>query len=364
MNNEKQDTTTMGSMRHQMELRQITGLMMALGLAAVFQPLAGVTSAISPDGGTVTTGIPFSNLFGGLCVISIGFLSVFIGFSKLVFNWHNKALVLFSLFWVQTSWIPYITGMTGVGRTARSGMGFIPAAYNPTESDVRFVGACGILAIIAYGFSFIGSISYTQFAFHAHLSGKAEQRSGNYYRKRGRLYSYLFFQAGLAQLLLGSYVLSKFGGGDLENGPVTVAMLFVSFPGIAVFLGLIQVLLGLWGVARSFQIGVFFERDFATAMFAAWVLQVILHVLVQVGYVPGGGAVGAAPTITGFSVGLNLMPAYLDFKGRSLPAEISPEYYGETDSEVGSDANSISEIKNTVVVTEKAETAEDPEYSV
>lgn len=328
------DKEIMGSFRHQMELRQLTGMMMALGLAALFQPLAGVVSAIGPNGSTVTEGIPFSNLFGGICVIAIGFLSVFMGFAKLVFNWHSKMLTIFSLIWVQTSWIPYITGMTGVGKTARSGMGFIPAAYNPSAGDVRFVGACGILAIMAYGFCFIGSISFTQFAFHAHITGKAETRSGDYYSKRNRLYSYLLFQAGLAQLMLGAYTASNFSnGGALDNGPIAVAMLFISFPAIAIFVGCMQCVLGIWGMLRTFGFGVFMERDFATAMYFAWMVQVVLAVLVQVGYVPAAGAVGAAPTIVGFSVGLNLMPAYLDFKSRDIPKEIPADYYTDTSSE-------------------------------
>ena len=96
MSNETKET--MGTLRHQTELRQLCGLMMALGVCAVFQPLTGVVSGISGDGNTPTSGIPFSNLFGGLTVIAIGVTAVFIGYSKLVYNWHNRWLTAFSLY--------------------------------------------------------------------------------------------------------------------------------------------------------------------------------------------------------------------------------------------------------------------------
>lgn len=85
---------------------------MALGMCAIFQPLTGVVSGISGDGNTPTSGIPFSNLFGGLAVFSIGLSAVFIGYSKLIYNWHNKYLTVFSLILTQGAFIPYITGMT------------------------------------------------------------------------------------------------------------------------------------------------------------------------------------------------------------------------------------------------------------
>ena len=59
----------------------------------------------------------------------------------------------------------------------RTGAAFIPAAYNPSEADVRFVGACGILAILSYGFAFIGAISYTQFALYAHINRQYNDRN-------------------------------------------------------------------------------------------------------------------------------------------------------------------------------------------
>ena len=217
-----------------------------------------------------------------------------------------------------------------VGKLTRTGAAFIPPAYNPTESDVRFVGACGILAIFAYGFAFIGAISYCQFALYAHIMHKYNDRCAGYFRSRSRIYSFMLTVAGFAQLLFGSYVEAKFGnGGALDSGHIAVAMILINFPAISIFLGLMQMCLGIWGLLRSFGIAVFGVRDFSSAMFIAWVLQLTLQVLVQVGYVPGDGAAGAAPTITGFTIGLNFMPAYLDHKGRTLPEEITSAYYGE-----------------------------------
>jgi hypothetical protein len=48
------------------------------------------------------------------------------------------------------------------------------------------------------------------------------------------------------------------------------------------------------------------------------------------GCCPGciGGPVPAGATITALTLGLNLMPAYLDYQSRTVPAEFPAEYYG------------------------------------
>ena len=98
--------------RHESDLRQIAGMMLGLGMCAVFQPMTGVTSAISGDGNTPTEGIPFASLFGGICIFAIGAMSIFIGFNQLIVGWGSKNVTFLSLILSQTSWIPYITGMT------------------------------------------------------------------------------------------------------------------------------------------------------------------------------------------------------------------------------------------------------------
>jgi hypothetical protein len=105
----------------------------------------------------------------------------------------------------------------------------------------------------------------------------------------------------------------------------------VSFPAINCTVGSIQILNALWGFARSCGIGVFggdYDYMYQLSMYMSWFLQIVLQVVVQVGYVPGSGKAPAAATIAAMTIGLNMMPAYLDFKMRTVPEEISGSYFG------------------------------------
>jgi len=139
----------------------------------------------------------------------------------------------------------------------------------------------------------------------------------------------MHFLAGLSQLMLGSFIQRNFGSGALP-ATIGVAMYRVNFPAISITVGVIQVLNSLWGFARSYGVGVRGEKDinYQISMFAGWFLQVVLQAIVQVSYSPGGELAPASTTITAMSVGLNMMPAYLDYKSRTVPEEITPDYYG------------------------------------
>jgi hypothetical protein len=321
-------------MRYQSDMRQIGALLMVTGVLAIVQPLASIASLIGPDGTSASSGIPLSALFAGVCVVSIGFTSVFTGYNQIVHDWGNKHLTGALMILTQTAFIPYFTGMVGVGRAARTGQAFIPADYNPTESQVHFVGAMGILGIMAYGFTFVGSISFFQFSLYAYQSGKPEDRGAKYYHGRMGFYTSMLFLAGLSQLMLGSFVASNFGGGSsaLEHGAIAVKMYVVNFPAISILVGLVQILNAIWGYARSHGMltGGSFSGDislFQVSMFVGWFLQVTLQIITQVSYSAGGAFAPAAPTIFCLSFGLNLMPAFLDFKMRNTPETILPEFY-------------------------------------
>jgi hypothetical protein len=325
---------TIGSMRYQSDMRQIGALLMVTGILAIVQPLASIAALIGPDGTTASSGIPFSALFAGVCLVSIGFLSVFTGYNQIVHDWGNKNITGALMILTQTAFIPYFTGMVEVGRAARTGMAFIPADYNPTESQVHFVGAMGILGIMSYGFTFVGSISFMQFSLYAYQAGKPESRPSKYYNGRMAFYTGMLFVAGLSQLLLGSFLASNFGeGGSLPFGPIAVKMYVVNFPAISILVGLVQICNAVWGFVRSRGLLIGGSNSsnislFQVSMFAGWFLQVTLQIITQVSYSVGGTFAPAAPTVFCLSFGLNLMPAFLDFKMRNTPETILPEFYG------------------------------------
>ena len=117
-------------------------------------------------------------------------------------QWLTGALVLFT----QSAFIPYITDMTNIGKIAASGSGFFGPGFadEVDSSDVRFVGAMGIMGVLAYGFTFVGSISFMQWALYAYQAGKPQDRSATYYRGRMTFYCGMLLLAGFVQLMLGS----------------------------------------------------------------------------------------------------------------------------------------------------------------
>ena len=79
--------------------------------------------------------------------------------------------------------------------------------YDPSESDVAFVGAMGILGVLCYGTFFVGSLAFMAFSIYAFQAGKPGDLASGYYLGRLSFYSLLLIIVGLAQLMLGSYVL-------------------------------------------------------------------------------------------------------------------------------------------------------------
>ena len=133
---------------------------------------------------------------------------------------------------------------------------------------------------------------------------------------------------GLVQLMLGAFCRVNFGLSILEAGPVRAAMLTVAYPTISIVVGFVQVLNGVWGIARS----VGYHRGpndfiFQISLAVQWLVVLTAQCVAQIGYLPGGMLAAAAPTFAAISLGINLMPAFLDHKMRNLPRSFSADYY-------------------------------------
>jgi hypothetical protein len=294
--------------------------------------MANLAGLVGPDGTTANEGVPLSSLIASVCVIAIGLTGMATGYLSLVHNFGHKLLTGFALVIVQTAWIPYITDMTNVGKLAATGAAFIPPIYNPTVSEVHAVGAFGILGVFSYGACFLGSLAFMIFSLFAYQAGKPGDRSASYFRGRLRVYSFLVFVAGVAQLSFGVLVLSEYGSGPLVPAP-GVAMFTVTFPEISIFVGLIYILNGTFGFFRAtlsypkgedntFQYGIAFQ----------YFCTVVLMIVVQISYLPGGALAAAAPSRSCLTLGAHVLPAFLDFKARSTPENLPENYYGLTNS--------------------------------
>jgi hypothetical protein len=181
----------------------------------------------------------------------------------------------------------------------------------------------------SYATTFVGSSSFMAFALYAYQTNKAAERSATYFRGRLIFYTVLLSVAGLSQLMLGSYVIANFGGGPLA-APVIVVVYVVFFPEITIFVGIIQLLTGIFGVFRRF--GKFNngkdDHRYQMALFFTWICMLTMQIVSQIAYAPAATAAAAAPTVACLSLALCAAPAFLDYKMRTLPEVFPAEYYG------------------------------------
>jgi hypothetical protein len=244
----------------------------------------------------------------------------------------DQSLKLTSLVFV-VRYILYIADMVSVGRGIH-GRGpdvVIPATYGASMQVNRFVGAMGIIGIFAYGVSLVAAITFFLLAILAYQSRKPHKQNTGLYKVHLSVFSALLFLAGLSQFLLGCFLAARFG--RLHQGAVYAGFYVVARSGIAIFVGAIQLIGGLWGMMTSMW------RDkshlFQYYMLTIWLCQVVLQALTQASYPPFGLLAGLAPTVMAFTIPLNLMPAYLHYKANNVPDNLSADYYGIHSSDHG-----------------------------
>ena len=139
-------------------------------------------------------------------------------------------------------------------------------------------------------------------------------------------YSSVLAVAGLVQFLLGAWCQGRLEMNVLgEDGPVAVAFFIVTYPGISMYIGLLQMTNGVWGIVRA-QDGENKNSNgnrnvpiYQLSLGFQWINVLVLQDIVQIGYLPGGMLVHVAPFLACWSLGLTLMPAYLDHKMATSP---------------------------------------------
>jgi hypothetical protein len=185
-------------------------------------------------------------------------------------------------------------------------------------------------AFYSYASAFVGSMSFMAFALFAYQMGKPSDRTASYYQSRITYYGAGLTLAGLAQFLLGAYILSKFGSGPLLPA-IGVAMFIVHWPQITVFVGLFQFFTGIFALLRRCGIMNKGKNDnrLQYSAFFMWIFMLSMQILTQVGYAPEGTFAPAAPSIACLSLGISMMSAYLDYKMRTMPEEFPVVYYGD-----------------------------------
>ena len=333
-----------GRLRFEKEVQQLGCLLMLTGFAEIVQPLTWIAGLINggldEDGNptTVTTGLPFALLFGYLCCVLIGILALLVGYAAAFHDTGNRNITMGVAIFVQSAYILTVSSCMKVTRVASTGENFdIPLGSLSDQEDLaepnaQLLAAMGVIAIVAYWFGMLGSISILLGSLQKFQEGKPEQRPGGYYKGRLLFYSFVLFLGGFAQLVVGAHLeyLYDLGGGPLPNGSfVKVAMLCIRYPSLAIAVGAVQIFNAIWGMLRYF--GVFKPNDggaFVCSIWFGWFVQLVLQIIVQPSILPGAIGARFPPELAAFAFGMNFLPAFLDSKANSLPTEIHPEDYG------------------------------------
>ena len=296
--------------------------------------MARLAPLINRDGETVKSGIDMAALVGNLIALALGLLGMAVSWAELVHDTFHPQVTLGVMIFEILAFIPYITDIVMIGKMANTGAAFIPAMYNPTESQVWFVGILGMLGAATFCLFLFGSFALLATALYAYHSSTPESPEAvqkyyaGYYRTRLMFYSAVMFVAGFVQMVLGAFVIHNFGNGPLP-APVTVAMFMVHFPEICVFVGLVYMANAVYGTYR----GLTRQTDsyFAVTMWFQLLCTIILMVLVQCSFAPGNAMAQAIPTLGALTLGVSLTPMFLDSMARSMPEVVSFEYYFSSD---------------------------------
>ena len=191
------------------------------------------------------------------------------------------------------------------------------------------------MGVASYGFVFIGSIAFMQFSLYTFYNAIPEDRHSGYFAGRLSFYSLILCVAGISQLMLGSYLLTNFDmdDGRLSGGYVRVGVYIMVIPSMGMIVGGLQVINGLWGFARSLDVAHGGPDDilYAFSMAFQWIVMLVVQIIAQIGYLPGGELAAMAPRVLAMSFALNLMPPYLDYKMRNTLQDIPIDYYGCSD---------------------------------
>lgn len=311
--------------RFDTDKRKLAGVLLAISITVCFFPTGRLAPLINGNGGTVNSGIQFAALMGNLIAFAMGILGGALAWAELVHDYGNANITFGISIFEILAFVPYITDIVMIGKAANTGKAFIPPMYNPSSGDVWFVGVMGMLGAGTFCLFLFGSYALLVMSIYEYQRGNPQSRNARYYRGRLAFYSAVMAIAGLAQLMLGAFVLNKYGGGPLK-APVVVAMFVVFFPEISVFVGLVFVVNGLWGIMRGMSKPN--DHYFAFSMFFQYLCTQVMMVCTQTWWAPAAANNShAPPTLSALTLGVSLIPTFLDYLGRTMPEETTQEYY-------------------------------------
>lgn len=299
------------------ESRLYGSLLLLLGLCAAYGSFICISTLAGYNNGL---GLAF--LIAAVVQCCLGIVSMIVGYSAAVLDEGNECLTSILVGLIHTGWLGLLVGLYGIVNAIladQQSNPFVPTEYNPTTSDVTFIGSMCFIAMVAYNSGLIGSLHFMASSLHSIQKGTSEDISGYSFRKNARVYNAFFVIAGFAQMAIGSFVLNKYGHGPLQE-PITPSTVFgiMYFPEIGIIVGSLQMFTGAVGVTRSLCTSSNDKKSTYNLLFQALCLitflcMIMLQDLCQVAYA-GGEKAAMATRLACEYLPLAFMPAFLDWK--------------------------------------------------
>ena len=115
----------------------------------------------------------------------------------------------------------------------------------------------------------------------------------------------------------------------MELFSAAVAMYTVYYPEMTIAMGTLQMVIGYFGIARHLDIvpASAGNHHFQAAILLQWTLMLAVQFLTQISLSFEDECPRGLPEMVLLSVGLNVLPAFLDYKMRTTPFNIPPSFY-------------------------------------
>jgi hypothetical protein len=326
----------LGIERRKSDMRQLGALLVILGMGAAYSALAFLSILV--DGMTGVRHVEEFRLPALVATVvqtSIGMTAMVIGFVTLIATPLTKRAHVWAKILVAVVNIGPVSFIITVVKLIQGASqppeenDFIPLILSPTQTDIRFAVAMGILALVSVCATLIGGLTVVGLSLCAYLGGQQVDKHQGYYIVRFAYYNLLVFIGGISQLMLGMYLWVRFGCGPYEE-PVHVTTYTIFFPWMTCFVGAAQTSMGIYGWSRALRWSNTRDKDdhrFMYTTLSTWIVTMIFQIIVQPSYGDGTSYDAEGATYAAVYIGFFVMPAWLDHMVRHTPPRIDPSHF-------------------------------------
>jgi len=319
------------NLRHQSDVRQLAGILFVLGACVLVFPIVITVQFLFPylpDSGVPAVPIEdslwqFFQLVGKLLAMSLGLLTMFMGYSLLVRlpagERGSQLMTLIAIGWTLLALIEPVTTAYYIAENEW-------VKNDPETNYYVFVniGSVFFLCSMTYG-----PVALILGALRDYQRNDVPSRDSTFYGKRLGLYSFLMFGLGISRFLLPGVKIYMDEGAGPYDDPLYAGYGFIVYPEFDIALGCSTTFLGLWGLLRG--CGCLARgRIFGNLVAFNYLAYVGMKILVDVGWDASGPSnieVAYATSMAIVFLPATIILSFLDDKRLTTPVKYGTDYY-------------------------------------